>query len=284
MAELLGMDGVVEPTFDCEFSQDHSLNMLFAFSNLAVHISRYAINHYIWALDEVEMIRTQPVMCGVSSFMSQKCDSGSAYEKVRMYSSELIGETTKAMTVLKGEPHMDVLPTMHGPQYAINGMVIGRRCVRLFKYCLDNVVLQKERMLEIVREGYSCTTELVVYMVRELGYGGRLAHSIVATMVRQAREKGIKAYECTGEMLDQAAEYLSQKKPGMDTETVRKCLDPVAFIHSHNQLGGTAPEENKRLLIERKKTLSDALKRQQRKQNVADALARLDKEADAIAG
>lgn len=283
MADLLGMDGVVEPTFDCEAAQDHSLSMLFALSNMAVSISRYAMNHYIWALDEVEMVRTQPAMCGVSSFMPQKCDSGSVYEKVRMYSSELIGETTKAMTVLKGEPHMDVLPAMHGPQYAINGMVIGRRCVRLFKYCLDNVILHKERMLEIVREGYSCTTELVVYMVRELGYGGRLAHSIVATMVRQAREKGIKAYECTGEMLDQAAEYLNRKKPGMDTAAVQKCLDPVEFIYSHNQLGGTAPEENKRLLNERRKMLDNALNRQrQRKEKVANALARLDNEADGI--
>lgn len=285
MAELLGMDGVVVPTFDCEASQDHSLSMLFALSNIAVHISRCAMNHYIWALDEVDMIRTKPAMCGVSSFMPQKCDSGSVYEKVRIFASEIIGETNKAMTVLKGEPHMDVLPALGGPSYAISGMVSSRRCIRLFTYCLDNVILNKKRMLEIVKEGYSCATELVVYMVRELGYGGRLAHSIVATMVRMARQKGLKSFECTGEMLDEAAEYLSRKKPGIDTKTLQKCFDPAECIRTHNLLGGTAPEENRRLLSERKQMLETAFSRQQKRvKKVKDGLARLDREADNIAG
>jgi len=285
MAELLGMDGVVEPTFDCESSQDHSLSILFALANTAIHASRYAMNHYIWALDEVDMIRSQPGMCGVSSFMPQKCDSGSAYEKVRIYASEIIGETTKAITLLKGEPHMDVLPALSGPNYACAGMNSARRCFRLFRYCLDKVVLQKERMLEIVKEGYSCATELAAYLVREKGYGGRRAHSIVATMVRQARQRGLKAYECTGEMLDEAAAYLDQNKPGLDTATVQKCFDPVAFIHSHSHLGGTAPKENKRLLEDRRKALDAARKRhQQRLKRRQDGLARLDKEAEEIAG
>ena len=85
MAELLGMDGVVEPTFDCESSQDHSLAILFALSNTAVHVSRYAMNHYIWSVDEIDMMRSDLSLCGVSSFMPQKCDAGTIYEKVRMY-------------------------------------------------------------------------------------------------------------------------------------------------------------------------------------------------------
>ncbi len=283
MADLLGMDGVVEPTFDCESSCDHCLAILFALSNTAVHVSRYAMNQYIWALDEVDMLRSDPSLCGVSSLMPQKCDSGSMYEKVRMYAAEIMGEANKAMLVLRGEPHMDTLTALSAPNYAGSGMNSARKCLRLYKYCLDHLVIQKDRMLEIVREGYSCSTELVAHMVREQGYGGRLAHSIVATMVRQARERGLKAYECTGEMLDAAAEFLGQRKPGLDTETVQQCFDPVRFIHSHNNLGGTAPEENARLLGERRKTLDAARERQrQRVQRKQEALARLEQDANAI--
>jgi argininosuccinate lyase len=285
MAELLGMDGVVEPTFDCESSRDHCLAILFALSNTAVHLSRYAMNQYIWALDEVDMLRSDPSLCGMSSFMPQKCDSGSMYEKVRMYAAEIMGEANKAMMVLRGEPHMDTLTALHAPSYAGAGMNSARKCLRLFKYCLDHLVVQKDRMLEIVREGYSCATELVVLMVREHGYGGRLAHSIVATMVRQARARGLKAYECTGEMLDDAAEYLGQRKPGLTTEAVQEAFDPVRFIHSHDQLGGTAPKENARLLKERKGTLDAAFERHhQRLQRKKDGLARLEHEADTILG
>lgn len=283
MAELLGMDGVLVPTFDCESSQDHSLAILFALSNTAVHVSRYAMNHYIWAVDEVDMVRMYPGMCGMSSLMPQKCDSGTKFERIRIYASEIMGETSKAMTLLKGEAHMDVLPALVAPAYAFEGMNAARRCFQLFRYALENILLQKERMLAIVREGYSCATELATHLVRAKGYGGRLAHSIVATMVRQARKKGLKAYECTGDMLDDAATYLGERKPGLDTETVQECLDPVRFIHTHDHLGGTSPKENARLLQKRRVTLDAARERQgQRVQRARDGLDRLDREADAI--
>lgn len=82
--------------------------------------------------------------------------------------------------------------------------------------------------------------------------------------------------------MDYAAEYLGQRKPGLSTETVQECFDPVRFIHSHDHLGGTAPKENARLLKLRRQTLDDAIERhRQRKQRKQDGLARLQKEADA---
>mgnify|MGYP006301414709 CR=1 FL=1 len=211
------------------------------------------MNQYIWAIDEIEMIRTHPSLCGVSSFMPQKCDSGSIYEKVRMAAADVIGEANKLACVLKGEPHMDVLPAMGAPNFGTTGMTAARRCIRMFTYALEH------------------------------GYGGRLAHSIVATMVRQARERGLKACECTGEMLDEAAAYLDRRKPGLDTATLRRCLDPVEYVNAHDRLGGTSPRENARLLAERRQTMNAAVERQQRRrQRVREGLERLDREANAI--
>ena len=96
-----------------------------------------------------------------------------------------------------------------------------------------------------------------------------------------AREQGKKSYECTGELLDQAAEYLSVRKPGLDTAAVQKWLDPEAFIKNHNRLGGTAPEENARLLEKRRAVLGDAaLRQQQRREGVKSGLQALDTTAD----
>ena len=65
--------------------------------------------------------------------------------------------------------------------------------------------------------------------------------------------------------------------------TVQECFDPERFIRSHNHLGGTAPEENARLLKERRGILDAAAERQrQRLQRKTDGLARLDREADRI--
>lgn len=281
MGELLGMDGVIEPTFDSESSQDHTLSILFALSNTAVHLSRVAMNQYIWSTDEYDMLRSDPSMCGVSSFMPQKCDPGTPYEKVRIYASEIIGEMTKVVTMMKGEPHMDVLPAMLAPNWGFQGMMAARKCLRQFQYKLEGIVINKKRMLEIVKEGYSCSTELASYLIKNKRYGGRLAHSIMATMVRQARLRGLKSYECTGKMLDDAAEYLSQRKPELTTATIQECFDPVRFIHSHDNLGGTAPKENARLFRKRRKMLDEAIKRQsQRIRRKKAGLLRLEQEAD----
>ena len=266
MAELLGLDGVMEPTYDCESSQDHSMAIMFALSNMSIHLSRYSMSHYIWAFDEIDMIRTHPSMCGVSSFMPQKCDSGSNYERVRISAADVMGETVKGMLQLKSEPHGDILQALHLPGYAIEAMIHGQVCIGMFTNMLRHLVLQKARMLEIVRAGYSCATEVAYCLIKDHGYGGRLAHSIVATMVRNARAQGLKSYQCTGEMLDQAADYLDARKPNIDTAALQKCLDPEEFIRSHDHLGGTAPEENRRLLVKRRKLLEQAEERHRERQ------------------
>ena len=276
MAELLGFDGVLESTYDCEASQDHSMAIMFALSNMAIHLSRYSMSHYIWSSDEFDMIRTEPSMCGISSFMPHKCDSGVNFEYTRIRAANVMGETVKGMFQLKSEIHADVLQTFHFPEFAIETMLQSQACIEIFTNTLNHIIFQKQRMLKILNSGYSCSTELVVYLIKEHGYGGRLAHSVVATMVRQARVKGLKSLQCTGEMLDEAAEYLGVKKPGIDTITLQKCFYPEEFIKSHCHLGGTAPDENRRLLVKRKESLKQAETCQQKRtEQVKNALNKL---------
>ncbi len=278
MADLLGLDGVMEPTYDCEAAQDHSLAIMFGLSNLAVHLSRYGRNQYIWAFDEFDMFRTHPSMCGMSSFMPQKCDPCSMFEWVGICSADVLGEMVRGVMSMKGEAHADVQPAFQMPFVAAECMVRAQACIGTYHDLLKHTLPQKNRMLKIVRAGYSCATEVASYLIQEKGYGGRLSHSIVASMVRMARQKGLKSFECTGELLDEAAEYLSVAKPGLETALVRKLLDPEEFIRTHSHLGGTAPEENKRLLDKRATVMADALERQQnRRTRVEDALKELDR-------
>ncbi len=79
-------------------------------------------------------------------------------------------------------------------------------------------------------------------------------------------------------MLDEAARYLDVRPPHLDTETLRRCLDPDHFIASHSHLGGTVPEENRRLLTKRREPLAAAFERQRRrKAQVTQAVENLKK-------
>jgi len=128
-----------------------------------------------------------------------------------------------------------------------------------------------------------------VHMVRELGYGGRRAHRICATLVRLARERGIPAPQLTGEMLDEAAHAVEEQPPQIDTKTLQGLLDPEAFVRAHSNTGGPAPVETRRMIDARRKQLADARQRQterltkveQGRDLLASEIARICKAAEA---
>ena len=181
-------------------TQDHTFSVLFALSNLALHISRWSMNFYIYCLDEMDMFRMEPTHCGMSSFMPQKCDCGTHFEQVRIDCTNVMGDTFKCLMQLRGEFHGDVLAAAWMPfNDAPAPLHEAHMSIRRFENLLKHLCPQKERMEELLRGGYSCATQLASYLIKTKAYGGRLAHSIVATMIRQARGKGLKAFECTGE-------------------------------------------------------------------------------------
>ena len=285
ITELLGFDDVVEPAYDSEASQDHSMSILFGLSNLVTILSKVAMDMCIWALEEVDMIRVEPAWCGVSSMMPNKCIPSSLFERTRIEAGYVIGEMMEAAVLVKGEPHGDVLPMLEAPKIALKAMAHAMVAVGYMTNMFEHIIPQKDRMLEYVRAGFSCATEAAYHIVKESGCGPRRAHRIVATMVRLARERGLKAYEVTGELLDEAALFAEEQPPRLSTKLLRELLDPKHFILSHNNKGGTAPQEAKRMLHKRREELNSlAEKQESRRKKIADAEAALNSIIDNILG
>ena len=192
----------------------------------------------------------------------------------------------KGMYLIKGEPHQDVIPMVTIPQGpAPKAMAYAQVAMRNLGGLLAHCHPKKDSMLQYVSEGFSCSTEVVVHMVKSLGYGGRRAHRITATFVRTCRERGIKANEATGDLLDEAAEFVGQPLPRIETGTLRRLLDPVEFIKTHNNVGGTAPEEAKRMLADRRAKVTELRARQHgRRERIEEGEKLLQAEVDQIVG
>ena len=285
ITELLGFDSLVEPAYDCEGGQDHPLTILFALTNVTILLSRTSMDHNIWSMEEIAMIRVPPEWCGVSSMMPQKAIPGSQLERIRIAACNVIGETITGVVACKGEPHGDMLPIYEGYRGALRAMCHAEKALGFYSSMLPAMKPDKERMLHLAREGFSATPDLAVKLIRDKGYGGRRAHRICATFVRIARERGIKPYETTGELLDEAARIADEEPPGLCTEEVRTQLDPVEFIKRHNNLGDPAPEESRRMIGLRRTTLAEAKSRHaQRLTRLEKAAKKLDAEITAIVG
>ena len=278
VAELLGFDSLVELTYDCEPGQDHANHILFALTSLAILLSRTAMDFNIWGMEELRMVDVDPGWRGVSSMMPQKAICGSVYEYIRIVVAEVIGDMITGVVSNKGEPYSDMLPIYEGWRSALTALCHIEKALGFFNGLMGSTVPNKERMLEYAREGFAATPELAVKLVREKGYGGRRAHRICATMVRMARERGLKAYEATGELLDEAARVADETPPGLSTEDVREMLDPAKFIERHTNLGDPHPDESRRLIALRRGALAEV------RQRHAGRVARIDQATERLAG
>jgi argininosuccinate lyase len=272
LTELLGFDSLLEPTYAGEASQDQSMTLMYALSNLGILISRVTTTMQAWALEEVGILAIRPEWAGVSSYMPQKAHPGAVTEVARMMATDTITQMLRGVLYSKNEFYGDVLPIMEMgqsiPPVALNNASVA---VQMFRQAVINLEPQKERMLRLAEEGFSCATEVVVHMVKNLGYGGRRAHRITAHFIRMAREKGLAANECTGELLDAAARHVEDCPPQVDTATLRRLLDPRVFLKTHIHIGGIAPTETQRLLKLRRGMIADYKARAATRRDKRDA-------------
>ena len=257
---LLGFDSTVVPAYDCEAGQDHPLTILFALANIMALLSRTAMDHNIWAMEEIAMIRIPPEWCGVSSMMPQKCIPGSQFERVRLEASDVMGEMMTGLIATKGEPHSDMLPIYEGWRSALRALCHAEKALGFYKGLLAALEPVRERMLDLARAGFSAAPDLAVALIRDHGYGGRRAHRICATFVRMARERKLAACETTAALLDEAAQVAEENPPGLSTEEVRSLLDPTESVSRHDNLGDPAPHESRRMIAKRRNALTKVLR------------------------
>jgi argininosuccinate lyase len=284
VTDLLGFDSTIELSYDCEGSQDEIPQIMFALSSIALTLSRTGMDHSIWTREEIGTVMPSPAWQGVSSFMPQKAH-GYMFENVRVAADEVLGEMMKVVTTYKGEAIQDVIPVYKTPRHVFHASTYARQGLGFLRCLLATQEVDRDRMLEIVRNGYSGAPDLAITMIRAKGYGGRRAHRICCNFVRLARERGIKPYEMTGALLDEAARVTAEPEPHLTDAEVQESMGLEGFFQKHDGLGDPHPDETRRLIAKRRAELEDLRSSQaERRRRLADADARLHAEIDAICG
>ena len=264
VADLLGFDGIIGSSYDCEAGQDYATSLLFGLTSIAVVMSRTSMDHEIWGTDEIGYFRVNGCVAGPSSLMPQKAHAGGELEKVRFYSNDVMNALHRALLSLKGEPYEDILPIYQAWGAAESGLYLSMLTFRLFRAYLENIQFNKEHMLKTAAEGYSCMPDMAVYLIKNRGLAGRHAHRICATTTFLARKKGIKGNEITPELMNEALELNQDPLRDLLTlEEIRECLDPVKSILRHNNIGDPHPDEVLRQIEERRGQLAQFRARQE---------------------
>lgn len=275
MSEILGFDETIDLTYDAEPGQDYVISTLNALSNIMLSVGRTAMDHSIWGM---ETLGTHLLEAGSSSFMPQKAHSGSEWEYIRINVNNVLAASNLGVLALNKEPIMDILTTYQAgyrsPNIgALGALIETEMTLGMLRYDIENIRVNKEKLLQQTIEGWGSITDLVTKLVFDKGYGVRQAHRICAVMVRVARvhRNNLKPYEITGEMLDEAARLSNDPEPHLTTEELREIMDPVKFIERHNNKGEPNPKETVRMINKRREQLKISEQRQKLRRGRVEA-------------
>ena len=154
------------------------------------------------------------------------------------------GALTAALGCTKNTPFADVGDAVT----AVNEPILDaaprtRRILAVMEEVFAGLTLRPERMARAAAEGFGSATELADVIVRESGMSFRMAHNVVALVVRDALAAGLPADAIRSADLDRAATTLFGKPLGVAEAAVAQALDPAANIRARTVLGGPAPAE-----------------------------------------
>lgn len=265
VAELLGFDRVHLHAQDAVASRDYAWDAAVAVLGLAANWGRFAQDMYIWGTQEFGLVRFPDSIAGTSSIMPQK-KNPVAVEYLKASSGEVIGGLTATFAILKGghfshagdTGRSSLAPLWPTLRLAGNALTITRLVAEKIEPCV-------ETMRQRAGAGFSTATDLADCLVREGRLSFRQAHHIVADLVRNALERGLKPDEIEyGDALAAIERELGHPL-AISEEAIMQALDPGRSIEARRSVGAASPDETRRMIetahaeIDRDQAKLDAL-------------------------
>jgi argininosuccinate lyase len=225
-ASELGFSRPFENSLDAVSDRDFVAEALFVLALEQVHLSRLGEELVIWSTDEFGFVVLADAYTTGSSMLPQKKNPDVA-ELARGKAGRVIGNLTGLLATMKGlplaynrdlqedkEPLFDSVSTCSGALAAIGGM-------------LQTATFVPERMREAADTATGAATDLAEHLVRA-GVPFREAHELVATLVRQASERGVSLDDLVA----------AEPRLGPDALAL---LEPGTAVRRRTSRGGAGP-------------------------------------------
>ena len=245
-SELLGFASVQEHGLDAISSRDFALQLLSTLAILMSNLSKIAEEIIYWSTYEFGTIKVSDAFAMGSSIMPQKKNPGVA-ELIRGKTGKVYGLLMQLLTNLKATPsgYNRDLQEDKPPIWEATKLVTST--LKAMTAMINTLSINEERMLELTHKNYSLATEIADYLVKTQNRPFRDCHRLVGQLVSQLIEAGT-----TFEDIDKTKKILSELEVELSSEELQNILSPQKAVETHRSLGGTAPDEVKRMIEENK--------------------------------
>ncbi|MEM3586937.1 MAG: argininosuccinate lyase [Candidatus Jordarchaeaceae archaeon] len=247
-ASLLGFDSIQENTIDAISSRGEvESEIIFDMCLLMTVLSRLAEEIIWWSTSEFGLIELDEAYTTGSSLMPQKRNPDVA-ELIRGRVGRIYGYLVQVLTVLKGLPsgYNRDQQEIKGPIFYSLDTV--KSVIQIIPGLLSTIKFNQERILSLIIDSYATVTELVDLIVREMQIPFRAAHRIVGMYVKQTLNSAKKV---DSNLLARLIQNEVGKEVKISSEMIEKAIDPFLTLERRNHIGGPAPIEVKRMLVNR---------------------------------
>lgn len=181
VAEELGFSGITLNSMDGVSDRDYVIEFMSCASIMMMHLSRFCEELIFWSSQEVQFIDMDDAYSTGSSIMPQKKNPDVA-ELIRGKTGRVYGNLLAMLTIMKGLPlayNKDMQEDKEGLFDSVDTL---KKCLLVFTPMLATMKINKDKMLNASKGGFTNATDLADYLVKK-GMPFRDAHEVVGKLV-----------------------------------------------------------------------------------------------------
>ena len=243
-AKLLGFSRVTKNSIDSVSDRDFVIDFLSNASTCSVHLSRIAEEVTLLSSDLIQFLSIGDNVMSSSSIMPQK-KNPDATELIRAKASLIISNLTGMLSLIKSLPLSYSKDLQEDKQLVTSTSKTIHLCLDCIIEVIKGVKINKKNMEQALKTSYSNATELADWLVVNLDYSFRDAHSLTAKIVNFAEKKQLFLNEL------KISDYQSFDK--RINKNLYNFLNLRNSVNNKKSYGGTSTSEVKKMISLAKK-------------------------------
>jgi len=232
-ARRLGFDDVARNSLDVSSDRDFVIEMAFALTLIAEHLSTWAEEWILWSTTEFGFLSLPDQFCTGSSIMPQKINPD-VLELIRGKTARVVGNLQTLLVLVKGLPLAYNRDLQEDKPPLFDSVDTVSACLELAAPMVAGSQLNTDHIASGLDHGYLDATTLMEYLIAK-GVPQRTAHHLVGSLVRTAMEREAPLARLTVEDFQSAHAELD--------ESVMDWLGAENAVSAFQSFGSTAPDQ-----------------------------------------
>ena len=245
-ASDLGFSAPIPNSLDAVSDRDFLLDLLYACSVSAVHLSRLCEEIILWSTSEFGFVTLSDSFSTGSSIMPQKKNPDFA-ELIRGKSGRVVGDLMALLMTCKSLPLAYNKDLQEDKEGAIDAANTLEDCYVCAAGMIDTMAINPEAMMAQSEKGHLAATDVADYLAKK-GMPFRNAHAVVGHLVLLCEKRGCQL--CDLSLADFQAES------SLFEADIAEQLNLPAIVDARTTYGGTASSAVRQQLQEAADRLS----------------------------